>query len=91
MVSTDEFKTYCQLPEHGFKHGVCNHNSGQYVNGTHHTNSVEGFWSHFKRSVKGTHVHISPKYLPNYLGEFEYRYNSRSNPGSMFSRLLASF
>lgn len=91
LVETDEFQTYNILPQEGFKHGVCNHGHKQYVNGTHHVNSTEGFWSHIKRSIKGTHVHVSQKHLPKYLGEFEFRYNMRSTPWLMFSRLLASF
>jgi transposase-like protein len=90
-VSTDEFTSYDSLAHEGFKHGVCNHGAKQYANGIYSTNSVEGFWSHFKRSVKGTHVHISPKHLPKYLGEFEFRYNLRSTPSLMFSRLLKAF
>ena len=79
------------LPKHGFKHGRVKHQNQQWRNGIHHTNSIEGFWSQLKRSINGTHVHVSRKHLPKYLGEFEYRYNMRGNPEAMFSRLLLSF
>ena len=44
-----------------------------------------------KRSIKGTHVHVSAKHLAKYLGEFEFRYNLRHSPQMMFLRLVASF
>lgn len=90
-ISTDELSSYKTLKNRGFKHGAVSHSTGQYVRGKHHTNSIEGFWSHIKRSIKGTHIHVSAKHLNKYLVEFEYRYNMRTNPSSMFSRLLASF
>lgn len=90
-ISTDELKSYKTLPKEGYKHGSVSHSTGQYVRGVHHTNTIEGFWSQLKRSIKGTHTHVSRKHLKNYLVEFEFRYNMRSNPSLMFSRLLASF
>ena len=35
----------------------------QWVQGIHHTNSIEGYWSLIKRSIRGTHVHVSAKHL----------------------------
>jgi hypothetical protein len=61
------------------------------VRGAAQTNTIEGFWSMLKRSICGTHVHVSPKYLHRYLGEFEYRWNLRRAPHLMFSRLMRSF
>ncbi len=91
VVSSDEFRAYKNLSKMGYKHGSCNHNIRQYVNGIHHTNTLEGFWSHLKNSIKGTHVHVSKKHLTKYLKEFEYRYNMRSMPTLMFDRLLKAF
>ena len=90
-ISTDELRTYSNLRKYGYKHGSVRHSIQQWKNGIHHTNSIEGFWSQLKRSINGTHVHVSRKHLPKYLGEFEYRYNMRGNPEAMFSRLLLSF
>jgi transposase-like protein/DNA-directed RNA polymerase subunit RPC12/RpoP len=90
-ISTDEFAVYDRLSEMGFKHGHVHHNIQKYVNGIHHVNTLEGFWSQIKRSIKGTHVHVSSKHLSKYLGEFEFRYNMRSIPSLMFSRLLKAF
>ena len=90
-ISTDELGTYKSLPKHGYDHGSVKHNAKQWRKGIHYTNSIEGFWSQLQRSIKGTHIHVSRKHLPKYLGEFEYRYNMRDNPEAMFSRLLLSF
>ena len=53
---------------------------GQYVVGAIHTNTIEGFWSIFKRGVIGTFHKVSPKYMPLYIAEFQFRYNNRENP-----------
>lgn len=90
-ISTDELKSYSDLSAHGFDHGTVNHGVGQYVSGTRHVNGLEGFWSQLKRAILGTHVHVSAKHMPKYLGEFEYRYNMRKQPEFMFQRLLLSF
>lgn len=90
-ISSDEWGAYSHLPAYGYKHGKVNHSKGEYVRGIHHTNSLEGFWSRLKNSIRGTHVHVSRKHLQKYLVEFEYRHNMRFNPSQMFDRLLVSF
>jgi hypothetical protein len=49
------------------------------VCGDVHTNSVEGVWSLFKRSVVGTYHKLSAKHLDAYLDELEHRFNNRDN------------
>ena len=90
-ISTDEWPAYNVLRKAGYKHGRVNHGREEWVKGIHHTNSIEGYWSLIKRSIRGTHVHVRAKHLQKYLGEFEFRYNLRHSPQVMFSRLLASF
>jgi transposase-like protein len=90
-ISTDELKSYFTLPKHGYTHGTVNHSKEEWVDGIHHTNTIEGVWSIIKRSIRGTHVHVSRKHLWKYLGEFEYRFNMRHAPEAMFARLLLSF
>ena len=87
-ISTDAAKSYRTLGKEGYKHGWVNHEADQWKSGIHHTNSIEGFWSHLKRGIKSTHVSVSRKYLPNYVSEFAFRYNNRDDPTQMFSRLL---
>jgi transposase-like protein len=69
----------------GYKHGVVNHGQKQYVLGPIHTNTIEGFWSQLKRSIDGTHHHVSGKHLQKYVDEFVFRYNRRFASSSMFS------
>jgi transposase-like protein len=90
-ISSDEWQPYRNLKKAGYTHGTVNHGREEWKNGIHHTNSIEGFWSQIKRSISGTHVHVSAKHLSKYLGEFEFRYNLRHSPSVMFGRLLASF
>jgi len=76
ILVTDEYDPYRWLRGHCF-HVVVNHSRGQYVNGAFHTNSIEGFWSHFKRGVYGIYHQISRKHLHRYCSEFAFRYNTR--------------
>jgi transposase-like protein len=87
-ISSDEHGSYAQLPALGYQHGVVDHRAKQYVAGIHHTNSIEGFWSHFKRGIRSTHVHISPQHAQKYVGEFGFRYNLRKDPAKMFDSLM---
>ena len=89
VISTDELNSYRNLPEIGYKHGACNHSAEQYVIGIHHTNGLEGFWSHLKRGIVSTHASVSPQHLQKYVDEFAYRFNHRHEPALMFNRVLA--
>ena len=51
-----------------------------WVVGDVHTNSVEGVWSLFKRSIMGSFHQISAKHMDRYLEELEWRFNNRDNP-----------
>jgi hypothetical protein len=78
LLVTDQWTGYRQLRKQ-YPHKVINHAQGQYVVGAVHTNTIEGFWSIFKRGVVGTFHKVSKKYLPLYVAEFEFRYNNRLN------------
>ena len=90
-ISTDELRSYAKLSRHGYRHATVNHSADEYVRGSVHVNGMEGFWSQVKRSIRGTHIHVSARHLPKYLGEFEFRYNLRKAPHLMLPRLVASF
>ena len=90
-VNTDEARQYMSLAHLGYTHKKVNHKQGEYVNGSAHTNSLENLWSQLKRSIRGTHIHVSKKHLAKYLAEFEFRFNLRNSPHLMFDRLLARF
>ena len=58
-------------------HDTVNHAANEYVRGEVHTNTVEGFYSIFKRGMKGVYQHCAEKHLHRYAAEFDFRYNSR--------------
>jgi len=89
-LSTDEGYSTERLGL-AYEHGRVDHSSKEYVNGIHHVNSLEGHWSLLKRSIRGTHVHVSAKHLWKYVSEFSYRHNMRKSHYAMFHRLVASF
>ena len=90
-IHSDELHSYRTIDGKGYTHKTVNHGSKEYVREGVHVNGLEGFWSQLKRSINGTHIHVSAKHLDKYLVEFEYRYNMRKSPEFMFSRLLLSF
>src|SRR5713101_6380794 len=77
LPATDESHVYHRLTE--YPHASVHHASGRYVVGAVHTNTIEGFWSIFKRGVVGTFHKMSAKYMPFYVAEFQFRYNNREN------------
>lgn len=89
IITTDESNSYNRVKTLGHLHETVQHGRGEYVRGEVHTNTIEGFWSQFKRSVHGTFHAISPKYLQTYLDEFSFRYNHRDRvlPSVVFSRV----
>lgn len=91
VISSDAWKAYRGLRKLGYKHAAVNH-FREWVRGDVHTNTLEGFWSHFKNSVRGTHKSISRKHMQKYLREFEFRFNHRKTSSSvMFDQLIQSF
>ena len=73
---TDSHNFYTKLNDE-YYHYTVNHSLNEFVRADFHTNTIEGMFSHFKRSVYGTYFHISPKHTQRYLDEFIHRYNSR--------------
>lgn len=76
-IYSDEYGGYRRLAKLGYSHTTVNHSKLEYVRGTSHTNTIEGFWGQMKRSINGTYHCVSPKYLQSYLDEFAFRYNFR--------------
>ena len=92
QVHTDELASYRGLHLRGHRHMTVNHGAGQYVGFQGASvNGLEGFWAALKRGINGTHIHVSGKHLPKYLGEFEYRWNMRAVPHLVLDRLMVSF
>lgn len=75
LLATDENPAYHSLTE--YPHETVKHSSRQYVVGAVHTNTIEGFWSIFKRGIVGSFHKVSAKYLLLYVAGFQFRYNNR--------------
>ena len=85
---TDGNKAYKHIKHH-VKHDVINHEE-TYVNGDIHTQGIENYWSLLKRGLYGIFHHVDKKYLPQYLNEFQYRYNQRDvTDAERFANLMA--
>ena len=63
------------------EHGVVNHSAKEYVRGDIHTNTVESYFSIFKRGMRGTYRHCGARHLHRYLAEFDFRHNARVGLG----------
>lgn len=72
----------------GFNRHSVDHGRGEYVRGDVHANTIEGFWSHIKRSITGTHKVVSRKYLQEYLNAFVFHRNNRYSDKERFWLLL---
>ena len=83
-VLTDEHSGYRDVGKFFAAHGTTSHGRGEYVSAddsTIHSNTVEGYFSIFKRGMKGVYQHCGEQHLHRYLAEYEFRYNNRSALG----------
>ena len=76
-IMTDEALQYRAVGKNFASHDVVNHSLDEYARGMVSTNTVEGFYSIFKRGMKGIYQHCSEKHLHRYLAEFDFRYSNR--------------
>ena len=77
IVYTDEAKQYTKVGANFAEHDFTTHSKGEYVRGNVHTNTIEGYFSIFKRGMKGVYQHCGKQHLHRYAAEFEFRYNNR--------------
>ena len=92
-INTDEAKHYYDVGKDFAGHDTVTHSADEYVRYTNarkfptgeeyviHTNTVEGYYSVFKRGMKGVYQHCAEKHLHRYLSEFDFRYSNRSALG----------
>jgi transposase-like protein len=80
-LMTDEAGHYLHVGREFSEHGVVKHGKGEYVRDDIHTNTIEGYFSIFKRGMKGVYQHCGKGHLHRYLAEFDFRYNNRSANG----------
>ncbi|MEX0825433.1 MAG: IS1595 family transposase [Acidimicrobiia bacterium] len=76
-LMTDEFSAYRKPGQMFAGHETVNHAHGEYARGRVTTNTVEGYFSQLKRSIDGTHHHVTRHHLPRYLANFDYLYSTR--------------
>jgi hypothetical protein len=76
-MMTDEGAHYTVVGRDFASHQSVNHNRDEWVRGEVHTNTVEGYYSVFKRGMKGVYQHCKEKHLHRYLSEFDFRYSNR--------------
>ena len=87
IIITDEWTGYSKLKE-DYMHIVINHLQQEYVRGAFHTNNIEGYWSQLKRTIKGTHIHVSKRHLQKYVDEVSFRYMHKNHQDTMFETIL---
>lgn len=80
-LMTDESNLYTEIGPEFNRHGKVHHARGQYVKGNASTNTLEGYYSIFKRGMVGTYQHCAEKHLQRYVCEFDFRYNTRTAAG----------
>jgi transposase-like protein len=76
-LMTDEAARYTGIGWNFRGHSVVNHSKGEYGRGADHTNTVEGFYSIFKRGMRGVYQHCEARHLHRYVAEFDFRYSNR--------------
>jgi transposase-like protein len=79
-IYTDGLLSYQGIGDENTRHEWVDHSADEWVRGDVHTQTIEGVWSLFKRSIIGSYHHLSVKHLAAYVDEMEWRYNNRENP-----------
>jgi transposase len=87
QLITDGFTSYKWVGMQ-YDHVPVKHNNDRKTAGAKHTNTVEGFFSHLKRTIKGTHIHVSKEHLQKYADECSFRYSHRHEGQMMFHTIL---
>lgn len=77
-MMTDQAYWYRPLGKEFASHEAVDHGKDEYVRGNVHTNTIEGYFSIFKRGMKGVYQHCGKKHLHRYMAEFDFRYSNRA-------------
>ena len=80
-LRTDELAAYVGMGWNFASHKTVNHSAKEYVRGDAYTNTIEGFFSIFKRGMRGVYQHCGEQHLQRYLTEFDFRYTHRAKLG----------
>src|SRR3984957_11870271 len=76
-LMTAQGRAFLSIGRQFASHETVNHSADEYVRGDAHTNTVEGFFSIFKRGMRGIYQHCDERHLHRYLAEFDFRYSNR--------------
>lgn len=77
VLHTDSHRGYIPVGRTMAGHYAVDHKAGIYgTDKTNGTNLCENYFAQLKRGLKGTHIHVDPKHLHRYLGEFDYRFST---------------
>jgi transposase len=88
IIVTDSHLGYKGLDIAYVKHEVINHFENEFKRGEYTTNGIENAWSNLKRTIKGTHIHVSAKHLQKYADEVAFRMMNRDKQDTMFDTIL---
>ena len=80
-LMTDEARHYGVIGREFASHNIVTHAKGEWAKGEKHTNTIEGFFSVFKRGMVGTYQHCTEAHLGRYMAEFDFRYSNRAKLG----------
>jgi hypothetical protein len=78
-IVTDEWPAYRGIGDENTEHQTIYHGAQEWVQANVHTNTIEGVWSLFKRSIVGSYHHLSAKHLDAYPDEMAFPFNNRHN------------
>lgn len=78
---TDEARHYRSIGRQFADHQAVEHTRDEFVRGAAHTNTIEGFFSVFKRGMRGVYQQCDERHLHRYIAEFDFRYNAREGLG----------
>lgn len=87
-IVTDAHLGYRGLDINFVKHEIVNHFENEFVKNGYHTNAIENAWSNLKRTIKGTHIHVSAKHLQKYADEVAFRLMNKDKQDIMFETIL---
>jgi len=76
-IVTDEAGAYTVSCDKFLSHESVKHGKGEYVRGEIHSNTIENYFSILKRGLTGIYQHVGKRHLRRYIGEFDFRYNTR--------------
>jgi transposase-like protein len=88
-LHTDSAMAYKRIVGDFASHSTVDHSAGEYARGDVSTNQAEAFFSQLKRSIDGTHHHVSHEHLARYLAEFDFRFSTcKESDTARMQRLL---